>query len=134
MNCPVCTKELPVNFAGATCPFCNAALPPAVPGLEAAIPKPRVKWFRFFAILVAPLVLTIGVVQLSKGGDAATVVAVLGGMGSGMTCGSLIGLRLGQNPSTKLALSIVFAIIMTVVSIGMNCFGCLAGGYKLDLR
>jgi hypothetical protein len=95
----------------------------------------RINWLLFFAVLLAPTLLTIVVVKTGKrSADAAVGVALLGGVASGITCGILLGRRVGKSAEARVGLSIVFALILCVVCIGINCFGCLAGGYKLDLR
>jgi hypothetical protein len=46
----------------------------------------------------------------------------------------MLGLRLGRTPGMRVALSIVFFLVLGAACIGMNCFGCLASGYKLNLH
>jgi hypothetical protein len=89
----------------------------------------------FFGALFAPLLVTILAVKLSSSSNgAAPAVALIGGAVSAIVCGILLGRRIGKSFEARVVLSIVFVLIMAVVCIGMNCFGCLAGGFRLDLR
>ena len=95
----------------------------------------RINWLIFFVVLFAPLVLTILSVRVaSHTSDFAPVVALIGGGVSAIICGILLGRRVGATLAAKVALSVLFVVIMGVVCIGMNCFGCLAGGYNLNLH
>jgi hypothetical protein len=132
MNCPNCLKELPVNYDGAYCPVCGKNLP-APPNLPKPLdPSQKINWLIFFSFLLGPVVLTIATVLLiSNQGNPAADVAAFGGAVSGIICGGMLGRRVGTSRETKIVLGIVFAVAMTVVCIGMNCFGCLASGYGM---
>ena len=100
------------------------------------IPTPaRFNWLLLLAMLSAPAVLTVLTVLLgAKSGDPAPVAAFFGGSAAGIVCGIMLGLRLGKTTPAKIALSLLFALVMSVVCIGMSCGGCLVSGYQLDLR
>lgn len=111
----------------------DPALPPVV---ESTHGRPRrIPWFLFFAGLLGPPLLTFLVVMLvDRKGDIAPVISVVFGGAGGTLCGALLGLRFGSNTYVKVALGIVFALVMGVVVITMSCVGCLAGGFKLNFH
>ena len=95
--------------------------------------RKRMNWVVFFAVLLTPTLATIVAALLdAKNGDVAPTVAFLGAGLSGITCGVMLGRHLGPTLVAKIALSIVFAFVLTGASVAMNCFGCLASGYKLQ--
>lgn len=67
----------------------------------------------------------------SRKGDAAPVIALIGGGISGIVCGALSGCRFGRTNGMKIFLGIIFAAVFVVVCIAMSCCGCLASGYNL---
>jgi uncharacterized membrane protein YfcA len=87
----------------------------------------------FFAVMFAPTLATILLVQTGLK-DPPPVVALFGGGTAGIICGVLLGRRLGRTRERRLLLCFLFALMMGTVCIVMNCFGCLASGYKLDFR
>jgi CDP-diglyceride synthetase len=96
---------------------------------------PSINWVVFLVVLLTPALLTILVV-LSGGRDsgAAPAIAFLGGGIAGIICGAMLGRRLGRTTPLKIVLGLVFAMVLSVVCIGMSCFGCLASGFHLDFR
>jgi hypothetical protein len=96
--------------------------------------KRRLNWLLFFVAALAPVALTILTVLLTpKENEAAAVVGLVGGGIAGIMCGAMLGRRVGKTPEQKLALGVVFSIVMGVACICMSCFGCLASGYPLNL-
>lgn len=93
-------------------------------------------WVVFFAVLLAPPVLTSLVVLCggTHGKDSGVGMALVGGTAGGIICGGLLSRRIGKTAPAKFILGVVFAAALSVLCIGMSCFGCLASGYRLDLR
>jgi drug/metabolite transporter (DMT)-like permease len=109
--------------------------PATTPSPEPApqIPRAKINWLIFFAAMFVPTVITILSVQTGSK-DTPPIVALLGSGVSGIICGAMLGRRFGRTPETKIALGVVFILVMGAACIAMNCFGCLAGGYKMDFR
>lgn len=109
--------------------------PPTTPPPEPApqLPHAKINWLIFFAAMFVPTIITIISVQ-TKRQDSPPIVALVGGGVSGIICGAMLGRRFGRTRELKIVLGIVFAFVMGAACIGMNCFGCLASGFKLDLR
>jgi hypothetical protein len=95
----------------------------------------KVNWLLFFAAMFLPTLLTVGMILLgAKQGDTAPATAALGGGISGIVCGTMLGRRFGRTPRLKILLGIISALVMGVACVTMNCFGCIASGYKLHLN
>ncbi len=90
-------------------------------------------WLLFFAALFAPTIATILLVQTQLK-DPPPVVALFGGGISGIICGVMLGRRLGRTQPSRILLSLLFVLVMGAACVIMNCFGCLASGYKLDFH
>jgi len=101
--------------------------------LPPEISRPKLNWLVLLAQVFIPTIATIIVVQF-HGVDAAPFIAFFGGIGSGLVAGIMLGLRIGRTSATRFWLSCVFTVVLGTACIGMNCFGCLASGYKLDFR
>ena len=92
-------------------------------------------WLFFFGSLFGPLVVTILAVRINPvSSDVAPGIALAGGGISAVLCGILLGRRIGRRPETRLWLSLLFILVMAVVCVGMNCFGCLATGYEFNVH
>jgi hypothetical protein len=102
-------------------------LPPPIPK------KPKMHWGWFLLALFLPTVLTVLAAQ-AKSQDVAPPLAVIGGGISGLVGGSLLAIRVGKTPEARIGLGIAFAIVLSVACVTMNCVGCLAGGYKFNVR
>ena len=139
MNCPHCQKELPENDSAANCPVCGKALlsqlSPTPTTVDSLATKQKISWPFFFAVLLAPVLLTsLTVLIFSNKGEAASMVGLFGGGISGIICGVMLGRRFGKTHGLRIVLGVVFALIMVVVCVAMNSFGCLASGYNLNLH
>jgi hypothetical protein len=144
--CPHCQKEIPDNFNGRYCPHCGAARPetiapktstPTIPVVELTLKPFKINWWIFFAIFLAPPLLTLLAALLTRehaGGDTPPFVAVVGGVSSGIVCGVMLALRVGKTTETRVLLGILFCVVLAVVCVTLSCFGCLAGGYQLMLH
>ena len=109
----------------------NPTTPPNPPIPQFA--RRKINWPMFFAVMLAPAVVTIVAILLgAKQGDTAPTIAVLGSVGSGIICGTMLGRRFGGTGGTKILLGIVFAFVMGAACVAMSCFGCLTSGYKLN--
>ena len=97
------------------------------------IPPPKLNWLVLLAQIFIPSIATIIAVQLHWN-DTAPFIAFFGGIGSGLVAGTMLGLRIGRTTGTRVALSCVFTVVLGAACIGMNCFGCLASGYKLNFH
>lgn len=135
MKCSNCGGELAAD-AGLACPFCgrvlanDAVVPPRV-----GVPATNVNWLLFFGALLVPPMLTALIVQGGRATQGlAVAIALLGGGAGGIITGGILGRRLGQNLRMKVLFGLLFAGVMVVACIGMCCFGCLAGGFRLDFK
>ena len=96
------------------------------------LPLPRFNWMAFNCLLFASLILLILTVLLIPKSRNAPLIIILFGSGiSGTLCGAMLGRKLGKTPTTRVVLSLVFALVMIVVCMGMTCLGCMFGGFKL---
>jgi hypothetical protein len=135
MRCHNCGNELPLDDA-VVCPVCGKALPQQGAGASELAPGPaRVNWLLFFAVLLTPPLLTALIVQGGRQTEGLAVCsALLGGTLGGVAGGIMLGRRFGSTSQTRIGLGIVLAGVLSVVCIGLSCFGCLAGGFHLDFR
>ncbi|TAK94955.1 MAG: hypothetical protein EPO07_15955 [Verrucomicrobia bacterium] len=104
---------------------------------ETAPPPPTAEtnWLVFFAVLLAPVILSCIAGALDKpNGGLSPMIALIGGGVAGIICGIMLGLRFGKTTGQKSVLIVGLAIVMVIVCIGLNCFGCLASGYQMSFR
>jgi hypothetical protein len=80
------------------------------------------------------LLTALSVLLFDKKGDTAPVIAVLGSGLAGIISGAMLGRYFGKTLQARVALSILFALVLGVVCIAMSCVGCLASGYQLNLH
>src|SRR5689334_17705579 len=114
MNCPHCQKPLPENYSASFCPHCGGAVeyPQSPVPVAPLLPPVKINWFLFFAVFLAPPLLTLLSAIVNKGHSNEGVsppTAILGGAAAGITCGVLLALRLGRTKPTRVALGILFA-------------------------
>jgi hypothetical protein len=110
-------------------PLAPDSAPPPLPTSR------KLNLWLFFGVMAAPVILTLLTVRfISQGGDAAPVVALLGGGGAGIGCGAMLGWRLGNTTGARIALGVLFAVIFAVVCVVLCCVGCLAGAYQLNFH
>jgi lipopolysaccharide export LptBFGC system permease protein LptF len=133
MNCPHCQKELPVNYDAAWCPFCGRDLTlPKADSPQETLPPFKIKWWLFLAAMFAPLLLTILAVLLgAKRDNVSPMIALIGGGIAGIVCGVMLGLQGGDTTTSRVFISILMALVMAVVCIGLSCFGCMTAGFQL---
>lgn len=137
MICPKCQKELPENFEGKWCPFCEGwFFGKNAPGLQPSRPARQfqLNGQLFLLALLLPSALT----QLAalifgalKGpqfeGSVSAVVGSLGGIAGGLICGVMAAVSLAQTLPGRILLSILFSVVMIVVCLALCCFGCAVG-------
>ncbi len=119
LNCPHCQRELPVNHPENWCPFCGRDL-----GEEetVAVPATKINWLLFFAILLAPAILSLIGVSLDLG--TLIVGATFGGsLLAGTFCADLLDKQRGYSSAVKWCLAAVFALLSFILCFG----GCVAG-------
>ncbi len=109
--------------------------PPVIPPEVTDPPSAprRFGWLLFLLVIFLPTIVTVLAVQM-KSKDLAPAVAMLGGGFSGIFGGILLGLRMGRTPGSRVALSAVWVMVLSVACVTMNCFGCLASGYSLNFH
>jgi len=110
----------------------HGSVPPEAP-LPSDPPQPRLNWPGFLIALFAPPALTF-LCALAKLGDAAFPVALFGSGVGGIVCGVLLGKRAGKSTGVRVALGLLFAVIFAVVCFVMSFMGCMAGGFKVNMR
>ena len=98
-----------------------------------AAPQHRLNWLVFFAALLAPAAITF-FSALSGNKDAPVVWAFVGSGLGGIVCGVLLGRRFGKTTVAQVLLGILFTFIFAFVCFVMSFFGCMAGGFKVDMR
>jgi hypothetical protein len=82
--------------------------------------------------MFAPLLLTILAVLLgAKRDNVSPMIALIGGGIAGIVCGVMLGLQGGDTTTSRVFISILMALVMAVVCIGLSCFGCMTAGFQL---
>src|SRR5262249_40952529 len=107
-------------------------VPPQLPtDPPAPVPPPKFHWLLFLGVIFVPTIITIIAGQLGMK-DLAPASAGLGGGLSGIVAGILLGRRLGRTDAARVGLSLAFVVVLSIACVTMNCFGCLASGFKMD--
>lgn len=113
----------------------NALATEPTPPPDLNPPPPRFNWRLLLALLVGPALLTCLAVLIDKSSNGpAPGVSIIGGALGGIGCGILLGRRLGRTTGLKILLGLIFAVGCGIAAVTLATFGCLASGYKLDLR
>jgi hypothetical protein len=107
--------------------------PPLIGESETPAPRRRLRWVYFLVIIFVPTLVTV-LAAMSGSKDFAPFAALIGGGASGLAGGILLGRFVGQTDGSRIALAVVFTIVLGVACVTMNCFGCLVGGYKLNFH
>jgi len=119
MNCPHCHKELPENYARVYCPACGRDV-----CLEqiSLVRSPKTNWPAFFALLLAPAILSFMGIALDIG--AVVVIATFGGsLVAGKMCSGMLEERWGMSFVFKWLMTAVLAVLSFFLCFG----GCMAG-------
>lgn len=127
-KCAGCGRE--VEFVatadGLNCPNCGAPF-------SDLSRRPRLPWVIFFLVLFAPALCSLLGVRLKSDGLAVGSV-VFGSIVSGIICGTLLGRRLGRTTGSRFGLGIVFVCVFGAVSFVLGFFGCMVGGFNLNIH
>ena len=140
MNCPHCQKTLPENYGATYCPFCGMGIPVGespLPVNGPSLAPVRIRWLVFFAVLLAPALLTLLSSFLGRGHDnenISPIIAIVGGIGAAIACGVMLGLRIGRTVATRVGLSLLFSCVFAPMSVTLCFFGCMVGGYQLQFH
>ena len=127
-KCPGCGRE--VEFVPtaniANCPHCGNPLPEVVAPATSNL-------FIFFAVLLAPAVLALlGALVKSEG--LAVGSPFVGGGIAGIICGIMLARRVGRSTGSRIGLGILFVVLFAVVSFTLSFFGCLLGGFQINMH
>lgn len=97
------------------------------------VSRPRLNWFLFFGCLLAPALFSaLGALGKSEGVAIGSVV--FGSLVAGIVCGVMMGRRFGNNPGARVGLGIAFTCVFGVVSFVLGFFGCMIGGFNLNVH
>lgn len=126
--CPGCGQEMEsgATAAGSNCPRCGGP-PPALPA------APRIPWGLVILALLFPALLSLLGAATALGG-LAVGGALLGSLASGLLNGFLLGRGLGKTTGFRIVLGVMFAFVFGGLSLTLAFFGCMAGGFKMDMR
>jgi hypothetical protein len=59
---------------------------------------------------------------------------MVGGGIAGLICGIMLARCVGRTTGTQIALGFLFVLLFGFVSFALGFFGCMMGGFKLDMR
>ena len=128
IKCPGCGQELEFVSTpdGLNCPQCGS-LPPA---LESSS---KINWLIFFAVLLAPTVFAL-LGAMGKIEGLAVGSPLVGGGLAGIICGIMLGRRVGRTSAARVWLGILFVGLFGCVSFILSFFGCLMGGFQMNMH
>ncbi len=128
IKCPGCGQD--VEFVstrdGLKCPQCGC--PP--PALESST---KINWLIFFAVLLAPAVVAL-LGAMGKIEPLAVGSPLVGGGLAGIICGIMLGRRVGRTSAARVLLGILFVGVFGCVSFILSFFGCLMGGFQMNMH
>lgn len=127
-KCPGCGREVEFdsNADAANCPHCGRPLPEVVPPAASNL-------LIFFAVLLAPAVLALlGALVKSEG--LAVGSPLVGGGLAGIICGIMLARRFGRSTGSRFGFGILFVALFAVVSFTLSFFGCLLGGFQMNMH
>lgn len=93
--------------------------------------KPRGGWWIFFAVLMAPAVLTL---LAAKSQDLWPVFTFAGSGVAGLYCGFWLAIRQCRTIPGKVLFGLILAVVFAVVSFALCCAGCTLGGASFNLH
>ena len=128
VTCPGCGQEVVFVQTGnsANCPHCGG--PP--PALESST---KINWLIFFAVLLAPAVVAL-LGAMGKVEPLAVGSPLVGGGLAGIVCGIMLGRRVGRTSAARVLLGILFVGVFGCVSFILSFFGCLLGGFQMNMH
>ncbi|NOS70924.1 MAG: hypothetical protein HOP33_13460 [Verrucomicrobia bacterium] len=128
VTCPGCGQE--VEFVstpdGLNCPQCGSPPP-------AAESSTKINWLVFFAVLLAPTVVAL-LGAMGKIEPLAVGSPLVGGGLAGIVCGIMLGRRVGRTSAARVLLGILFIGVFGCVSFILSFFGCLLGGFQMNMH
>ena len=125
MNCPHCQQEIPANYSVEWCPWCGKDL--VVQESESSKPPVwpvRTNWFVFFAVFLAPPVLTMIAVTVGNG-ELILVTALYGSPMAGLVCGLLVARRLFPTTGLRVLFTLAFTAAFGFVIFWLSFAGCV---------
>jgi hypothetical protein len=119
MICPHCQKEMPENYGAAYCPYCGRDLLPIQNSTAGLL---KAKWLVFFAVLLAPAVLSLIGIALNIG--SLMVFATFGGsLIAGKICSAILDEEHGYSTAARWLVAAGLAAVSFFLCFG----GCMAG-------
>ena len=99
-------------------------------------PTTKINWLFFFAVLLAPAVVTaFAAAGSSDGNGVAAILAVasplVGGLIAGFICGMYLAQGIGRTSAERLRLSFLFVGVFGCVSFILSFFACRWGGFPI---
>ena len=126
--------------AAGHCPFCGGGVgPEPTPPVAADVgrrPKKKFPAAIFFLLLLGPPFLTMlaaAVIRVPNE-PISQVIGFFGGGSAGVTCGVLLGCRVGETSLGRSLFSLFLGALMAIVCITLCCVGCAVGGYQFVIR
>lgn len=127
-KCLGCGQEVERQSGATNCPQCGKSLAPETT-------RRKMNWLVFFAVLLAPVVLTILAVRFSDAkGKAAENVVGISSIICGIISGTMLGYSVGKTTRSKLELSFLYAMLFAVLDVGMSTIGCCASGGDINIH
>lgn len=133
MNCPHCQKELPENYDAAYCLYCGRSYSPEGNQTLQTLPPVKLNAKAFFLLLFIPPILTLISAWIAhvQNEPYSKIIGFFGGGAAGITCGIMLGLRIGKTLPARIGLAVFFSAVMAIVCVALCCFGCNLGGYQM---
>ena len=96
----------------------------------------KIYWPVFFAVLLTPACITMlsALLDHAPNQGVSPVIGLFGGAAAGIACGIMLGFRLRTAGLERIIVTFLLCLIMAVVGITLSCFGCQAGGYRLQFH
>lgn len=95
--------------------------------------SPKFNWLVFLAVIFVPTLATAAVAAANLK-TLAVVFAIGGGGLSAAVTATLLARRFLKSHTARAGFGIILFGVFTVAFVTMNCFGCLASGYKFNMR
>ncbi len=93
--------------------------------------KARGGWWIFFAVLMAPALLTL---LAAKSKDLWPIFTFAGSGVAGLYCGFWLAFRQCRTIPGKFLIGLILSVVFTVVSFALCCAGCTLGGASVSFH